>query len=140
MDMQSFRIDLTDVNACGVYLVESADIDHVDAMATHDGFNVHRIDLQDCRDLASLTQRMAAGFQLPASYETDWPALVAYLQRMDAIPSRGHIVLLRHDHDLRQASAKTLDDLLDTLEDTAAIWAGEGVSFFVFAEQAPKAA
>lgn len=140
MDMQSFRIDLTDITACGVYMVEREDIDTLDTAATRDGFNVHRVDLEGCTDQATLTRRMAEGFQLPDSYKTDWPALVAYLQRMDAIPSRGHITLLRHGHSLRQSAPDTMDQLLDMLEDTAAIWAGEGVSFFAFARRIPETA
>lgn len=134
MNTPSFHIDLTDTNASGVYQVGPQDIATLDTEATRDGFNVHHVDLAGCIDQATLTRRMAKGFSLPQSYADDWPAIVAYLQRMDAIPSRGHVVLLRHSQALHDAAAATMDELLDMLEDTAAIWAGEGVTFFVFTQ------
>lgn len=132
MSPQSFHIDLTDINACGVYMVGIEDLDTVDAAATRDDFNVHHVDLLDCRDRAAVTRRLAEGFSLPDRYGDDWSTLVEYLEEMGGLPSRGHVLLLRHTEHLREADPAELDHLLDTLEDTAAIWAGEGVAFFVF--------
>lgn len=136
MNVQNFRIDLTDLSASGVYMVSPDDLDTVDEAATRDGFNVHRIDLEDCRDHAALNQRMAEGFSLPKSFGKNWDQLVEYLQRMDAIPSRGHIVLLRNSQGIQQANPEDWERTLDMLETTAAIWASEGVAFFVFLPQA----
>ncbi|HET8553421.1 MAG TPA: barstar family protein [Rhodanobacteraceae bacterium] len=132
MNTQGVRIDLTDMASCGVYFVTPEDIDTLATGADRDHFNVHHVDLADCRDRATFAERLAAGLSLPASYGRDWPALAAYLQNMDGLPSRGHIVLVTHPGAWRQADPDGLDAVLDTLEEIAAIWAGEGVAFFVF--------
>lgn len=135
MNERDFRIDLTDMAACGVYFVTPEDIDTLATGADRDSFNVHHVDLADCRDQTMFAERLAAGLSLPASYGHDWAALVGYLQNMDALPSRGHIVLMAHPDEWRQVDPDGLDAALDTLEETAAIWADEGVAFFVFVPQ-----
>lgn len=135
MNERNFRIDLTDMAACGVYFVTPEDIDTLAASADRESFNVHSVDLAGCRDHATFAERLAAGLSLPVSYGQDWAALVSYLQNMDGLPSRGHIVLVAHPDEWRQADPDGLDAALDTLEETAAIWAGEGVAFFVFVPQ-----
>ncbi len=136
MSVPDFRIDLTDPSACGVYYVTRADIDVLAAAADPENFNVHHVDLTACRDQATFAVRLAAGFALPESYGRDWPALVEYLEHMDGLPSRGHVVLITHADAWRAADPDGMDAALDTLEETAAIWAAEGVAFFVFVPQA----
>jgi len=140
MNPQGVRIDLTDMASCGVYFVTREDIGTLAANADQDDFNVHHVDLADCRDHAVFAERLAAGFSLPAGYGRDWPTLLNYLQDMDGLPSRGHLVLITHPETWRQADADGLDAALDALEETAAIWAAEGVAFFVFLAQTAEAA
>lgn len=140
MNTQGVRIDLTDMAACGVYFVTREDIGTLAGNADRDHFNVHDVDLAGCRDHATFAERLASGLSLPDSYGHDWPALVNYLQDMDGLPSRGHIVLIAHPDEWRQADPDGLDAALDALEETAAIWAGEGVAFFVFLPLAPETA
>lgn len=140
MNTQGVRIDLTDMASCGVYFVTREDIDTLAGSADRDHFNVHHVDLAGCRDHATFTERLAAGLSLPASYGRHWQDLTAYLQNMDGLPSRGHILLMTHPHEWRQADPDGLDAALDTLEETAAIWAGEGVAFFVFLAAPAEAA
>lgn len=136
MNVQDFRIDLTDLTACGVYYVTREDIDTLARSASQYDFNVHRVDLAGCRDHATLAARLAEGLSLPKNYGRDWSTLVDYLQDMDGLPSRGHIVLFTHADEWQEADPDTLDTALDTLEETAAIWSAEGVAFFVFLPQA----
>lgn len=135
MNVQDFCIDLTDLSSCGVYYVTPEDIDTLAASANQDDFNVHRVDLGGCRDRATFTRRLASGLSLPDRYGEDWPALVSYLKGMDGLPSRGHVVLFTHPDEWRQSDPAGLDAALDTLEETAAIWAAEGIAFFVFLPQ-----
>lgn len=132
MHAQDFHIDLADLSACGVYYVTREDIDTLAESVGRDDFNIHHIDLAGCRDQATFTARFAATLSLPDAYARDWSALVKYLQDMDGIPSRGHMVLFTRPEEWRQANPDAMDRVLDALEETAAIWAGEGVAFFVF--------
>ncbi|HEX7340907.1 MAG TPA: barstar family protein [Rhodanobacteraceae bacterium] len=132
MGARNFHIDLTDLSACGVYFVSREDIDTLATDAGQDDFNVHHVDLAGCRDRGVFARRLASGLSLPDSYGDDWPTLVNYLKDMDGLPSRGHIVLITHADAWRSVDPEGMDDILDTLEETAAIWAGEGVAFFVF--------
>lgn len=144
MTDNQFHIDLTDTASCGVYTVATADMDTIAAEASGDEFNVHHIDLAGCRDHAAFTRSMVAGWPLSADDTRDWDSLVAYLKDMEGLPSRGHIVLMHHPDEWQRADPDALDAVLDVLEDTAAIWAGEGVAFFVFlafdTQPAPTAA
>ncbi len=140
MNAHSDHIDLTDLASCGVYFVTREDIGTIADGADREHFNVHHVDLAGCRDHAGFAERLAGSLSLPAGYGRDWPALVAYLQDMDGLPSRGHVVLITHPDPWRQSDPDGFDAALDALEETAAIWAGEGVAFFVFLPQTPEAA
>ncbi|HET7268924.1 MAG TPA: barstar family protein [Oleiagrimonas sp.] len=135
MNERDFRIDLTDLSACGVYYVTPEDIDTLDSSVDQNDFNVHHVNLGGCRNQTVFTERLAAGLSLPDSYGEDWPALIEYLQGMDGLPSRGHVVLFTQPHEWQQADPDGMGAALDVLEETAAIWAGEGVAFFVFLPQ-----
>ena len=135
MNERDFRIDLTDLSACGVYYVTHEDIDTLAGSVDPNDFNVHHVDLDGCRDRAAFAERLATGLSLPDSYGKDWPALVEYLQDMDGLPSRGHVVLFTQPAEWQQADPDGMEAALDVLEETSAIWAGEGVAFFVFLPQ-----
>lgn len=135
MNVRDVRIDLTDLTACGVYYVSDEDIDTLSTAVDCNDFNVHRVDLVGCRNQATFATRLASGLSLPESYGRDWPALVDYLKDMDALPSRGHVVLFTGTGEWHHADPEGMDAALDMLEETAAIWAGEGVAFFVFLPQ-----
>lgn len=135
MQTRHASIDLTDLRACGVYYVTPEDIDTLASEADTDRFNVHHVDLTGCRDLVTFTARLAAGLSLPDAYARDWETLVDYLENMDGLPSRGHVVLISHPEEWRQADHAQSGQVLDTLEEITAIWANEGVAFFVFLPQ-----
>lgn len=140
MDNHAFSIDLTDLTACGVYFVTPDDIDTLAASAGgDDDFNVHRVSLSGCHESDALAARMAASFSLPSGHDRSWSHLIAYLQDMDGLPSRGHITLFHEPDAWRANDPSGFDAVLDALEETAAIWANEGVAFFVFIPEAEEA-
>lgn len=140
MNTRGASIDLTDMSACGVYFVTRADIDTLGNAAERDDFNVHRISLAGCRERDTLARRMAADLSLPPDEDHSWANLVDYLQDMDGLPSRGHITLFTAPEEWLQSDPDSFDATLDALEETAAIWANEGVAFFVFLPQDEAAA
>ncbi len=144
MNDHQFHIDLTDTTECGVYTVATTDMDTIASEASGGEFNVHHVDLAGCRDRDAFVRSMVAGWPLPADDACDWDGLVGYLQDMEGLPSRGHIVLMHHPDEWRHTDPDALDAALDVLEETAAIWASEGVVFFVFlafdTQPAPPAA
>lgn len=139
MNERDFRIDLTDVSACGVYYVTHEDIDTLAGSVDQDDFNVHHVNLDGCRDRITFAKRLATGLSLPDSYGEDWPALVEYLQDMDGLPSRGHVVLFTQPDEWQLADPEGMESALDMLEQTATIWADEGIAFFVFLPQSMPA-
>lgn len=135
MSTQTASIDLTDMTSCGVYFVTPEDIDTLAHAAESDDFNVHRISLSGCHDRGTLARCMAAEMSLPANEAHDWNNLMTFLKDMDGLPSRGHVTLFTDTEAWRQASPDELNAALDDLDETAAIWAREGVAFFVFLPQ-----
>lgn len=135
MPVREFRIDLTDLSACGVYYVDADDIAILAEGAGERDFNVHHVDLTGCTDQTTFAARLATGLALPEDDARDWAGLVGYLKDMDGLPSRGHVILLTHPEQWRQADGARSLDVLDTLEEIAAIWSREGVAFFVFLPQ-----
>ncbi|HEX7339932.1 MAG TPA: barstar family protein [Rhodanobacteraceae bacterium] len=135
MPVRDFSIDLTDLSACGVYYVGEDDIAVLAQGAGERDFNVHHVDLAGCTDQSTFAARLAAGLSLPDTFGRDWDTLVGYLKGMDGLPSRGHVVLLVHPEQWRAATGARSLDVLDTLEEIAHVWSGEGVAFFVFLAQ-----
>ena len=125
-------LDLTQANDGGVYFVDAADFDALADAAEEGQLYVCRVDLADCRDKAELLRRLAGALKLPAGFGQNWDALLDTLRDLEWLHGAGHVLLLDHASDLRQAAAKDFDTLLGILHESASFAIGQDRPFFAF--------
>ncbi|WP_233842426.1 barstar family protein [Dyella sp. 2HG41-7] len=125
-------LDLTHANDGGVYFVDAADFDALAAAAEEGHLYVCRADLAECHDKVELLRRLATALKLPAGFGQNWDALVDTLRDLGWLQGTGHVLLLDHANDLRQAAAKDFDTLLGILHESANFAIGENRPFFAF--------
>ncbi|WP_369939207.1 barstar family protein [Xanthomonas medicagonis] len=128
-----FALDLSDPSACGVYRVANRDLDSVAALGRGAGLRVCRIDLHGCTGKAMLLMRLAAQLDFPASFGRNWDALNDGLRDLSWLPTtRGYALLLEDAGALQARAPEDVDVLLQILDEVAAAWAQDGLSFVAF--------
>lgn len=125
-------LDLTQPGDGGVYFVDAADFDALAAAAKQGHLYVCRTDLAGCQDKDELLRRLAHALKLPASFGNNWDALVDSLRDLGWLHGVGHVLLLDHANDLRQAAAKEFDMLLRIFHEASAFAIGQNRPFFAF--------
>ena len=125
-------LDLTQANDGGVYFVDAADFDALIAAAEQGKLYVCRADLAGCRDKAELLRRLAAALNVPNGFGQNWDALLDTLRDLEWLHGEGHVLLLDHASDLREAAAKDFDTLLAILHESAGFAISRSRPFFAF--------
>ena len=125
-------LDLTQANDGGVYFVDAADFDALVAAAEQGQLYVCRADLAHCRDKPELLRRLAAALNVPNGFGQNWDALLDTLRDLEWLQGAGHVLLLDHASDLRQASLKDFDTLLAILHESARFAIDRNRPFFAF--------
>ncbi len=132
MTTDRFDIDLADAAQSGVFFVGDDDLRIVEGSARNHGLAVHRVDLSGCTDKAGLLQRLADTLAFPTSFGHNWDALADSLGDLSWLPAPGHVLLVDHAGDLRNADEVAFDTLLDVLDQASSTWAAQHAPFFTF--------
>ena len=125
-------LDLTQAGDGGVYFVDAADFDALVSAAEQGHLYVCRTDLAGCQDKGELLRRLAAALKLPSGFGQNWDALLDSLRDLGWLPGAGHVLLIDHANDLRQAAAKDCDTLLAILHEAAHFAMTQERPFFAF--------
>ncbi|MFC4762709.1 barstar family protein [Dyella koreensis] len=131
MSEHDTEIDLTDPSRGGVFFVVEEDLDPLAALADKSMF-VGRTSLKDCHDKEELLRRLAASWQLPATFGQNWDALADCVRDFAWLKAQGYLLLFDHANDLRSANEEDFDTLLDILDEAAEGWLDDDVPFFAF--------
>jgi RNAse (barnase) inhibitor barstar len=127
-----FDIDLADAAQSGVFFVGDADLRTLEGSARDHGLAVSRVDLSGCTDKTGLMRRLADTLAFPASFGHNWDALADSLGDLSWLPAPGHVLLVDHAGDLRDADEAAFDTLLDILDHASSTWAAHHTPFFTF--------
>jgi RNAse (barnase) inhibitor barstar len=125
-------LDLTQANDGGVYFVDAADFDALVAAAEQGQLYVCRADLAGCHDKGELLRRLAATLNVPNGFGQNWDALLDTLRDLEWLHGAGHVLLLDHASDLREAVPKDFDTLLAILHESARFAIDQQRPFFAF--------
>lgn len=132
MSEHDTEIDLTDPARGGVFFVVEEDLDPLAALADPKAMFVSRTSLKGCDSKDELLRRLAASWQLPATFGDNWDALADCVRDFAWLKAQGYLLLFDHADDLRNASENDFDMLLDILDEAAEGWLDDGVPFFAF--------
>jgi RNAse (barnase) inhibitor barstar len=132
MSESGFDLGLSDPARAGVFLVAGDDLDALDVLARDAGLRAWRIDLNDCRNKATLLLRIATMLEFPGSFGRNWDALSDGLRDLSWLPADGYALLFEGAGDLRNADATSYDTLLDILGEASREWAARGVALWAF--------
>ncbi len=130
MNATDLQVLLADPALAGAYFIDARDRAAICETGCALGFVVSAIDLRDCRDKADALQRFAAALQFPGWFGDNWDALADALGDLSWLPAAGHLVLLDHAQDWREAAPGDFETLLDILDEAAGRWAADGVAFW----------
>jgi len=95
------------------------------------GLRCVRVDFAACRDKGDVLARIGAAFAFPRWFGGNWDALYDCLNDLEWLDARGHLLLLEHAGNLRDAAPEDFVTLLDVLEESARAWQKRGVTFRV---------
>lgn len=132
MSQSGFDIGLDDATQAGVYKVEAADLSPLAAAARDAGLLLRRIDLEGCRDKASLLLRIGTTLDFPAGWGRNWDGLLDALRDLSWLPAPGYVLAIDGVSSLQAARSKDLETLVAVLADAAQWWAEDGVPFWAF--------
>lgn len=132
MSESGFELGLDDPAEAGLYETDAANLPAL-AMAARDaGLLVRGIDLDGCRDKATLLLRISSVLDMPPGFGSNWDALSDALCDLGWLPAPGYALLLEEAGQLRAACPREYDTLLDILHESSQAWAQMGVPFWVF--------
>ncbi|KAF1684731.1 barnase inhibitor [Pseudoxanthomonas broegbernensis] len=132
MSESGFDLGLDDAAQAGLYETDADSLPALAAAARDAGLLVRHIDLDGCRDKATLLLRLSAVLDLPAGFGRNWDALSDALRDLDWLPAPGYALLLEEAGQLQAACPGDYDTLLDILHEASQAWAAMDVPFWVF--------
>ena len=130
MNAIDLRSLLADNNHAGAYFIAEGDAAEAAEAGAALRFEVVRIDVSGCADAATLFARFADALHFPDWFGHNWDALSDALGDLSWLPASGYLLLIEHASDWRAAASRDAATLLEILNETAAIWAGQGVAFW----------
>ena len=132
MSESGCELGLDDPAVAGLYETDAANLPALAVAARDAGLMVRSIDLDGCRDKATLLLRLASVLDLPAGFGRNWDALSDALRDLSWLPASGYALLLEEAGQLRAACPREYDTLLDVLHEASQGWAAMEVPFWVF--------
>ena len=121
---------LADASQGGAYFVDARDAAAlVDAAQALD-FAVVHVDLAGCYDKDGVIARFAYALQFPEWFGHNFDALADSLGDLSWLRADGYLLLVEHSDAWRQADDDNFATLLDILNEAAAAWGDQGVSFW----------
>ena len=122
---------LADHTASGAYYVDAGGCDALLEAAERLEFAFVRIDLHGCEDKEAVLGRFAQALDFPDWFGGNWDALADCLNDLSWLPAPGHVLLLDHSHDWKQADPVGFDVLLEIGNEVATRWAEHGIAFWL---------
>ncbi len=95
------------------------------------GLRSVRVDFAGCRDKGDVLAQIGAAFAFPRWFGGNWDALYDCLNDLEWLAAPGHLLVLEHAGELREAAPEDFVTLLDVLEESARAWQKRGVTFRV---------
>lgn len=121
---------LADASQAAAYFVDIRDRAALVDAANALDFNVAAANLVAADDKAGLLDAIAEALAFPDTFGGNWDALADSLGDLSWLPAPGHVLLLDHCTELRDAEPDDFATLLEILDEAAATHARAGVPFW----------
>jgi RNAse (barnase) inhibitor barstar len=102
--------------------------------ATHAGMRVEKTALQGARDKNAFLKAVAKSLRFPEYFGHNWDAFYDCLIDLEHEKGEGTLVLLREASGFARAEPEEFAAAIDTLQDAAEFWNGDGKMLLVIVE------
>jgi RNAse (barnase) inhibitor barstar len=121
------------VSESGAYRLPPELVDDLVESGTALGLSCHRIDLRDCRDPATLFERIAQALDFPPWFGQNWDALSDCLADLGWLgEAAGFVLVFDQAQDLRREAQDSYDTLVEILDEAADGWREVDLPFWSF--------